>query len=192
MRIQPDGAGFGFAKLGAVGLFHQRHGETVYLAAVQAPGQVNTAGDVAPLVRAANLQPTAMLSVQLRKVIRLQDHVGEFGKADTRTFPVDSLLDRFFLDHVIDGEMLADVPEEGQDIETRCPVEIIDNRCRRIALKIDEPTHLGTKLLHPTGHHLGGIEVTLAGFKAGIANQPGSTTHQRQGPVTRQLKATQH
>jgi hypothetical protein len=64
-RIQPDGAGFGFAELGAIGLGDQRHGQAEHLLLVQATGEVGTGGDIAPLVGTANLQLAAQTAVQL-------------------------------------------------------------------------------------------------------------------------------
>ncbi len=67
-RIQPHRTGLRFAKLGAVSFGNQRHGEAVYRVAVHTPGEINAAGNVAPLVRPTNLQATSIALTEFRKV----------------------------------------------------------------------------------------------------------------------------
>src|SRR5690606_1450961 len=44
----------------------------------------------------------------------------------------------------------------------------------------------------PAGHDVGGIQLTLGGFKAGITDQTGSTTHQRNRLMAGVLEAGKH
>ena len=59
----------------------------VGVAAVGAPDQLDPAGEVAPLVGAAELQRDAVLAVEVEEVHRLQQHVAELGVADARLEP---------------------------------------------------------------------------------------------------------
>ena len=83
---------------------------------MQSSGEVNPPGNVTPLVGAAHLQTALIATVQLRKVIGLQDHVSEFGEADAGIVTLNALLDRFLLDHGINREVLANITQEGQYI----------------------------------------------------------------------------
>ena len=84
LGVEPQGAALGLAVLRAVGPGHQRGGERVHLAAVGAPDQLDAAGDVAPLVAAAELQGDAVVAVEVEEVHRLQQHVAELGVGDAR------------------------------------------------------------------------------------------------------------
>ncbi len=92
---------------------------------MQTTGEVNAASNVAPLIGTADLQATIILSVELGKIVRLENHVGEFGETDTRALALDSLFHGLFLDHRVDREMLANVAKESQYIHTLSPVEVI-------------------------------------------------------------------
>ena len=75
LRIKPYCAAFGFTKLGTVCFGDQRHGQTKHLILVKATGQIDTGGDVSPLIRTANLQRHAVQLVQAGEVIPLQQVV---------------------------------------------------------------------------------------------------------------------
>jgi hypothetical protein len=77
LRVEPDGAGFGLAELGAVGLGDQRQGQAEDVFLVQAARQVGAGDDVAPLVGAADLQHAAVALVEFGEVVALQEAVGE-------------------------------------------------------------------------------------------------------------------
>src|SRR5690606_16251127 len=79
-RIEPNGTTFSFPKLGAVSLGDQRQSKTKSAAAMETPYQVDTAGNISPLVRPADLQGAIVSLVELGKIQRLQDHVTELGK----------------------------------------------------------------------------------------------------------------
>ena len=54
----------------------QRYGQAKHLVLMQTTGQIDAGGDVAPLVRAANLQRHAVQLVQAGKVVTLQQIAG--------------------------------------------------------------------------------------------------------------------
>ena len=57
----------------------QRHGQRVDRRALDPPDQLDTAHDVAPLVRAADLEPAALRAEQVQVVLALQEQVAELG-----------------------------------------------------------------------------------------------------------------
>ncbi len=180
LRIEPYRAAFGFTEFGAVGFGDQRNGQTEYLILVQTTGQVDTGRDVPPLVRTANLQGDAMQFIQAGEVIALQQVIGEFGKRDALIVTVKTLLHRFFVDHLVDGEMFADITQEGQHVHAAEPVIVVGGNGGVItAIKVEERRDLFANFIHPLLHGVFGVELTLSGFKARVANQTGCAADQR-------------
>ncbi|MNP23755.1 hypothetical protein D3C76_1164750 [compost metagenome] len=125
LRIEPDCATFGFTEFGAIRFGDQRNGQAEDLVLMQTTRQVDTGRDVAPLVGTANLQGHAVQFVQAGKVITLQQVVGELGEGDALIVTVQTLLNRFFVDHLINGEVLADITQEGQHVHAAKPVIVV-------------------------------------------------------------------
>ena len=78
-------------------------------AAVGAADQLDAAGDVAPLVAAAELQRHAVVAVEVEEVHRLQQHVAELGVADPGLEPAAHDVAG---QHPVHREVLADVAQE--------------------------------------------------------------------------------
>lgn len=69
------------------------------LSTMHATGQVDAASDVAPLVRASQLNRAPIAPVQLCKIVRLQQHIAELSKGYASPLPFQALTDRLLLDH---------------------------------------------------------------------------------------------
>src|SRR5262249_15124510 len=95
--------------LRAICLRDQRRGERVYGTVALAPDEVDARGDVAPLIRTAELQRAPETPMQLEVVVRLKKLVRELGEADGA---LEARLRDLARDHAIDGEVLADLREE--------------------------------------------------------------------------------
>ena len=192
LRIQPHRAAFSFTKFGAVGFGDQRYGQAKDLVLVQTTGQVDTGGNVAPLVRTADLQRHAVQLVQAGKVVTLQQVVGELGKRDALVVAVETLLHRFFVDHLVYREVLADITQEGQHVHAAKPVVVIRGNGRVIpAIKVEERRDLFADFIHPLLHGIFSVQFTLSGFKARVANQPRRAADQRNRLVASLLEAFQ-
>ena len=76
----------------------------------------STAGqDVEPLVVAADLQDALVLAIQVQEVVRLDQRVIQLDEAEAlllKTFPV-----RAVLHQLVDGEVSANVAQEGQVVQ---------------------------------------------------------------------------
>ena len=83
LRVKPHVAGFGLAELRAVGLGDQRQRDAEGLALAQAAGKVHARDDVAPLVAPANLEAATETVMQVQKIVRLKQAVGELGVRNT-------------------------------------------------------------------------------------------------------------
>ena len=159
---------------------------------MQAAGQVDTGGDVAPLIGAADLQGYAVQLVQAGEIIALQQVIGELGKGDALVVAVQALLHRFLVDHLVNGEVLADIAQEGQHVHAAEPVVVVCRNGRvAAAVKIEEWRNLLADLRHPLLDGLLGIKLAFRRFKARIANQTGGTAHQRNRLMARFLEALQ-
>ncbi|CSB88174.1 Uncharacterised protein [Vibrio cholerae] len=83
------------------------------------------------------MQCAAKLTIEMRKVIRLQQRVTELGKRDALIRTRQTLLYRFTIDHGIDGKVLAHIAEKIDQIDLTDPIGIIDShqRCAVLALR---------------------------------------------------------
>ena len=80
---------------------------------------------------------------QLQIIARLQERVAEFGERDA--FAFQAPLDRFLLQQVVHGEMLARIAQKAEQVERRQPVGVVDHAggiVRRV--EIEELLELGT------------------------------------------------
>jgi len=141
--VEPHRPGLGLAELDAGRGGDQRHGEGVGFAVSYLADQLCAGGDVAPLVAAAHLERAAVIQVQAQKVVGLQQHVAELGEGQA-LFALQPRLDRVLSRHVVDGEVLADVAQELDQVELAQPVGVVEQQ-RRVghALKGQEMGKLG-------------------------------------------------
>ena len=88
--------------------------------------------------------------------------------------------------------MLADVAQKIEHIDVGRPIQIVHHERRVIAVKINKLADLLADFLNPTPHDFGRIQLSLRGLEAGVSDQTGRATHQRNGPVTGFLKAAEY
>ncbi len=159
---------------------------------MQTTGQVDTGGDVPPLIGTANLQCHAVQLVQAGKIVALQQVIGELGKRDALIVTVQTLLHRLFVDHLVYREVLPDIAQEGQHVHAAKPVVVVCRDGRVVtAVKVEERRNLFADLIHPLLDSVFRVKFTLGGFKARIANQARCATHQRHRLMACLLEAFQ-
>src|SRR5439155_7426479 len=192
LQVEPDGAGFRLAELGAVGIRDERQCESVNLFAEFLAAQVDSGGDVAPLIAAADLQFAIVFLAEHVKVQCLEQHVTELGVADADLAVFHSGAHAFLLDHLIDGEMLADVAEEIEASHVFRPGSVVHEPRRvRFCVEIEQPTQL---LLHAGDVRRDRLlpeQVALGGFATRIANGPGRAACNCDRMMAKQLKPSQ-
>ena len=192
LRIQPDCAAFSFTKFGAVCFGDQRNGQAKHLILMQTTGQVDTRSDVTPLVRTTNLQHHTVLFVQTGEVITLQQVVGKLSERNPLIFTVETLLNRFFVDHLVNGEVFANIAQEGQHIHIAEPVIVVRRDSRVFStVEIEERGNLLADFVHPFLNSFFGVQLTLSSFEARVANQTRRAAYQRNRLVARLLEAFQ-
>lgn len=149
--------------------------------AIHSAGQINPGGDIAPLIRARHLQFAVVAPVELNKVVRLEQLVGELGERHPGV-PVDARPHRVPRQHGADIDVLAHVAEEVEQGERPGPVVVVHQR--PLGDHVDKATHL-----IPDGRHVGRerrlIEQRSLVVASGrVSDASGRTTHQHQRPMT--------
>ena len=109
--VEPERSALRLAELGPVGLRQQRRRERVHRRLLDPVDEVEPGRQVAPLVAAAELQGAAVAAEQLEEVQALQELVAELGVGDA-LLGVQPGRDGVLGDHLVDAEVLADVPQE--------------------------------------------------------------------------------
>ncbi|SQC93091.1 Uncharacterised protein [Cedecea neteri] len=66
-----------------------------------------------------------MQFVQAGEVVTLQQVVRELGERDPHVVTVQTLFDGFFVNHLVNREVLADITQEGQHVHTAEPVIVV-------------------------------------------------------------------
>ena len=158
---------------------------------MQATRQVGPGDDIAPLVRTADLQDAAVTLVEFGKVVTLQQAVGEFGVGNPLILAHQTLLHRFFLDHGIDREVLANVAQEFKAVHAAEPVVIIGHHGRVRAVEVEEGRHLVADFADPAGDDLRRIELALGRLEAGIADHARGAADQRDRLVPSLLETSE-
>jgi hypothetical protein len=120
-------------------------------------GLVIPGDQVAPLVATADLQSAAVPPMQLEVVHRLQQLVTELGVADPAA--LEPGLDRLPVQHPVDREVLADIPQELEHRHRPGPVQVADDqRAGLPRVEVQEPGHLAADPLHPVRYDLAGVQ----------------------------------
>lgn len=130
LGVEPNVATLRLAKLLAIGLRDERTGDTegFYVVAQSAMDQLSTRCHIAPLVVATQLQPDAMLAVEMEKVVTLEELVGKLSKGKSvarRT--VETLLHALLRHHIVDSDVLTHLAGKVEEGEVLHPVVVVDH-----------------------------------------------------------------
>jgi hypothetical protein len=126
--------------------------------------------------------------VQLQEVVGLQHLVAELRVGDTGAH---AALDRLPRDHRAQAEVLADVAQEGDQLQLREPrVVVHQDRRVRAPVEVQERLDLLLEPIRPAGHLFGGIEGPLARLARRIADEASAPADQDDRPMSGQLGAT--
>ncbi len=92
----------------------------------------------------------------MQKVIRLQQHIAEFGIRNALIAVFEAAADRLFGNHIIDAEMFAHIAQPV-DITQGCnPVMIVGHQRRLGALKTQKMPELGADFVDVFIHFIVG------------------------------------
>jgi hypothetical protein len=163
--------------------------QTVRTFRAQLADEIDSRGDVAPLIAAAHLQSAAVPVEQLQEVVRLQHEIAELGVRNA-IFAFETTAHRFFLQHVVDGEMLAGVAEKRDEIDRRQPVGVVDDARGVLAWrKIQKPLELHAHGRDIRVDLLGREQHALLRLAARIADHARAAADNRDRRVTESLQA---
>ena len=126
VRVEPDSAVGRLAHLAARSRRDQVSGQAEGLAAFHLVYEVDAADDIAPLVRAAELDAAAMALEQFEEVIGLHQQVVELEEG-VGLLGGEAPGDRVLLDHRVDGEVDADLAQQLDVAELVQPVRVVDH-----------------------------------------------------------------
>ena len=195
LRIEPDGAAFGFTELRAIAFCDEREGEAPrsgfadFLA-----DEVSTGGDVAPLVRTADLELAFVLwfDVQVIEIVSLQELVAEFGVADPGA-AFHARADAVLGDHDVDRKIFSDVAQKIEVADAAGPVGVVDEASgigRRA--EVEQARELVGDRADVVLELFTREEIALGGFTRRIADHAGGSTGKGERVVAGELKTAQH
>ena len=186
LRIQPYRAARRLAEFRAVRLQHQRDGETVGIVLVfHLADEVDTIRDIAPLVRAADLQLHIVFVIEHLEIDGLQDLVRKFREGNPR---IKARCHDILGEHRIDVEKLAIVTKEVQQGNLRQPVIVIHHR---EAVITKEPLHLVRQTFRIVLDLLRRLEHTLRLAAGRIADGARAAADDDDRMMPRQLETLQ-
>ena len=173
--VQVNRSGFGLAELLARGRRDERRDQAVRVAVLDPADQLHARRDVPPLVAATHLQGAAALPVQMQEIERLEQHVAEFGVRQTA---LEAGLHRFLLEHQVDGEVLADVPQKVDQGQRREPLGVVEHeRTAGAGADLEKARHLIAHAAQVLAQLLPREQRPLAALAGGITDEAGATTH---------------
>src|SRR5205814_968005 len=128
-------------------------------------------GDVAPLVTASHLDGAAPVAEQVQEVVRLQQHVAEFGVGNAR---VEPRFHRLLLQHDVHAEVLSHIAQEVDEGLLDEPIGVVEDEGLRRSVEVEEPRHLVALALQMLADLLLREQRPLAALAARIADQAGA------------------
>ena len=187
---EPNVAGLGLAELTTVGFGDQRAGEGESGLAVHLAHQLDTGGDVTPLIRTSHLHQAVLMLIQIDEIVALEELVGELGEGHTlRELAVETFLDGVLRHHIIDGDEFADIAREINKGVVLHPVVVVDQLgcVGRVAVEIEEMLQLLADTCHVVAKYLFGEQVTLGRFAGRVTNHTCCAADEGDGFVTARL-----
>ena len=88
---------------------------------------MNAGGRVAKLVGATKLKIDAIGAIEMKKVISLDEGVGEFSIGNARTTFADAILDKFAVEKLGHRKCFSDSAEEVEIVDVFEPVVVVDH-----------------------------------------------------------------
>ena len=149
------------------------------------------ADDIAPLVRAADLQRHAEAAVQLEEIVALQDHVVEFEEGQ-RLLALQPQLHAVEGQHAVDGEMRADVAQQRNVAERVSQSALFGHdRVGRAVAEAQERIEAAADARHVGGDLLVGEQLADLVLAGRIADARGAAAHQHERPMAVPLQQAQ-
>ena len=133
-------------------------GEHVHVHAAHLVDQIQTGGEVAPLVGAADLQHAMVLVEQVQEVVALQHLIAELSEGDA-FLGVEATGHGVLGEHGAHTEILADVTQEVDDVHRSGPIVVGHETYRIAAFGLEDAADLLLQTIGPAGHDVLGLSV---------------------------------
>jgi hypothetical protein len=175
-------------------LGEQRRRDAVGEVASELSDVLHAHRDVAPLVRAAQLQVAAVVDVEPEEVVRLEEHVAELGEGDPDVGALEARSDGLLGDHLVHREVLPNVAEEVEQGQGPQPRRVVQEQRRALPRFFGELEVPGELLANrgDVGGELGvAQERALVDAAAGIPDDAGAPSGDDERPVPGELEASQ-
>ena len=197
LAVEPYIALLGLAELLTISLGDKGagEGEGFSLGAEGTADEFGAGGDITPLVASTHLQAAALLLIEMKEVVALQQLIGELSERHTVLgLTVETALDTVLSHHIVHGDALAYLTGKVEEGEVLHPVVVVHEfgSIGSITLEVEEMAELLLDALYIVAQCLLGEEVALLALAGGVANHTGGTAHEGKGLVTSLLKMTEH
>ena len=197
VRVEPNVAALRLAELLAVSLGDEGACEAEGLGVVAegAADELRARRHVAPLVVAAELQAHAVVLIEVEEVVALEELISELRERQSvarRT--VEALLHAILGHHIVDGDVLAYVAHEVEELIVLHPVVVVDQLrfVRLVAVEVEELADLLLDRLLVVVERVAVEEVALQALARRVANHTRGTTYEEEGLVAAALQVTEH
>ena len=156
-----------------------------------ATNEFDAGRDVAPLVGATHLHLDALVFAEMPEVVGLQEHVRELGVRDA-VLALHARAHGFFGNHLIDGEVFADVAQEIEGAHRCGPVGVVDQARRVRTVEIENPLELLLHTRHVVRERLAIEQVPLFAASTWVTDHASGSAGQHHRAMSGQLETAQH
>ena len=136
-----------------------------------------------------------MVLVEVKKVVALEQLVGELGERQAvARRSVEALLHALLSHHVVDGDVLADIAYEVEELIVLHPVVVVDELglVGLIAVEVEEARYLLLDGFLVVVEGVAVEQVALEALARGVANHARGAADEQEGLVAAALQVTQH
>jgi len=132
-----------------------------------------------------------MVFGQMSEVVGLKQHVAEFGVRKAIGVG-NAAFDRVFCQHLIDGDVFADITQKVEHRKLAGPIGVVDQlSLGRALFEVKDAFELALDALHIVVQRLGVKQIALFASTRRVADHAGRPTRECERSVSQQLKSAQ-
>ena len=154
--------------------------------------EVGARRDVAPLVRAADLDRTAEVVEEVEEVVALEDLVAELGEGERTLARLQALLHALLREHLRHAEVDRDVAEKLDRARALVPVVVVHENGGVGSVEVEDARKVLADALLVLLHLLDGEHVALGGLAGRVADEARRAAHEGDHLVARLLETAEH
>src|SRR5262249_1596667 len=139
-------------------------------------------------IASAKLERAGMLVEERHEIVGLENLVAELGVGDSFFGPPHPRPDGFLRNHRTQWKMLADIAQEGNDLQLCQPLVIVGKNGRRLPFKIYKPPDLILQTNRPFSNLRFRVELPFTTLSARISDQARPTSNEDDRPMSGTLE----